>query len=1652
MLLLCGFADDCRAQATPPAAYPSTRVVNSIRTWEATAPIQTVTDLQGRAVTDVKQTTVYTDAMGRLLQTVGKQMSPGKNDVVAAYTYDPATGKETIRYLPFSGGPAQTPDAPNDGNIKMNAFGAQVAFYNTQMQAAGQTGEYNVGAASLNWAYSNIQYENSPLNRVTGTYSPGSSWVGSSRGAKVQVLVNTAADNVQIWNIAVSAVAGAPSISGVYGAGQLYKYIMTDEGGKQTIQYKDKDGHILLKKVQSTAVADPGTGSDHPGWLCTYYVYDDLGLLRFIIPPLLVDAIYSSGTWASITTAQLTELCYYFDYDILGHLIVRHNPGTPLYGNGEVWMVYDERNRLVMEQDANMRGQQKWFYIVYDGLDRPVQTGLLTDPGTVWPSPTSDRTPLTTKLNAAGASIAYPTLSSYTCEVLTVTHYDDYTGMGASTTGALTSTLDVSVNGAANTSFATTYNVSSSNYAQPIIKSAMTRGLVTWSSTEVIGPGYAANSKYLYSVSFFDNKGREDQSLHTNISGGEDLLTTQFNWIGLALTIVQTENIVSGGSVVQTQSEVAKRTYDHAGRLLTITRQLTTTAPGTSTVSTPPTVTLTNTYNELGQLATKGLGGSETLKYDYTIRNWLAGINKSYLSPGYTPPVGGGSFFGMELAYDKTASVTGNNYGAAQVNGNIAGQSWKSRGDLVDRQYTYSYDNVNRMAAASFADNSNGGVWGSSYLNFGVSGLTYDDNGNLLSLNRMGFKLGGSTAIDNLTYTYTPGTNRLQSVVDAVSDPATKLGDFRASQAYQASLGGPKTVPNAASYIDYAYDCNGNMITDLNRDMGAYPISSATPSTAPVSPAITYNYLNKPAQITVGNEGTVQYIYNAGGDRLAKIVNETNATVVYNGTSYNSAVTSTTNYIEGMVYKSVSYVNTTLSTSPLQLSNVLQFAGYEEGRIRFIPAAGSVAASYVFDYFIKDNLNNVRMTLTTESQFDNYPAATMEGGVAGITNNTSLIYNEAPYYTFNQNDIVSTVTVGSTPTPIPWFANAAHSIYNNYNGSASNQAPLNNNANLPDGTNATATSQYVYRLNPALNPGDITGMGITLKVMAGDKIAIYGKSAWHNPSTGTPTNNQTLAISALLTAFAAPGSSLAGFTHGGATPALLNGNAATTSGLNGILPYSNTLNNGVSQPVKAGINWILFDDQFRPVQAGSGYDPVNTDPDDVKTHALAGLPNLTMPENGYLYVYVSNESNMDVVFDNLQVQNIRGPILDETHLYPDGLTIAAISDMAWNKQVNNFHYQYQELQHREFSDGSGLEQYDFGARFYDPQLGVWHNQDPSSQYASPYAAMGNRWPNGMDPNGQWFGIDDLIASVVGGLLNLGENLFSGNVHSFAQGLEDFGIGAAAGEVTLYAGPVAGAVILGSGNELVQGGNLTDIVGAGIESGALSLFSTVVSSAVTEALNTSAGNKILSWAEKGAIRAVVSELQTDLLTGKIGKLDIDQVLKTAAGGAVLGVAQGAVGSIPGIKTTHVGDLLYNAFISIGKSAVTNWANGDALFSKVNVAVGPITIALGQGASLTTELTANWQLLANLGNWGASAIWHVSEVNGFTEGGVFYTEGGVLAGFENWLNRLHVGHLGQGVLGNALEGAVNGGDGILTSSPSQEGSWGQVWGRIYTWWKL
>jgi RHS repeat-associated protein len=271
--------------------------------------------------------------------------------------------------------------------------------------------------------------------------------------------------------------------------------------------------------------------------------------------------------------------------------------------------------------------------------------------------------------------------------------------------------------------------------------------------------------------------------------------------------------------------------------------------------------------------------------------------------------------------------------------------------------------------------------------------------------------------------------------------------------------------------------------------------------------------------------------------------------------------------------------------------------------------------------------------------------------------------------------------------------------------------------NAPGADTTTKPNQYVAELYSNGN-NTVIGPGVVLKVMAGDQFSVRAES-WYqlNGTTpGTPLNPLTDVVTALITGIAAaPGE--------GAVASALQANSAPLSP-NVLQFLADTGANIIETKPHAFLNWVLFDNQFNFVSASSGFQQVGAN--GVLTPII--LTNLPVTSSGYLYIYTSNATaNVPVFFDNLQVTHTRGPLLEEDHYYPFGLSMSFISDKAIKTQYAENKYRFNggnELQNREFTDGSGLEMYDATHRMYDPQVGRFSRIDdmaelsyPSSTYA-----------------------------------------------------------------------------------------------------------------------------------------------------------------------------------------------------------------------------------------------------------------------------------------------------------------------------------------------
>lgn len=1243
-LLFIVFPGFLLAQVTPQRNFLQQ---TAVKKPGVTSPVQ----LNALSYTEKLVQLQYLDGLGRIVQQNVSHNSVTGKDLVTPIEYD-AYGREIRKWLPYT--------INGQGAFRTNVYNEQLQFYSPV------SGDQSLAKDVQPYAQTLIEF--SPLARVIEKGAQGADWQPGVDNRVVKQVYGFAdeVDDVKVFriNYASGALPYIDNNVSYYDANTkesfLTKTSSIDEHGKTVIEYKDKENRVILKRVQ---IANNIQAFNTDGWLETYYIYDDFGFLRFVLSPKAVVSIRNAGWIVSEIVAN--ELCFQYRYDHRGRMIEKKVPGA-----GWVYMVYDRRDRLAYTQDANMRNKNQWLGTVYDGQNRVIMTFMLNAalsrealesiinqrfdaqivssitvqqpiPGDLFISERNGAGNYTASSSITfngsflsnqndefvaeigGGSITEqvsnfqfnPIPDGYTYVALTLHYFDHYQFTDKLYNPVFQNRLTAGTN-------MYPESLPASSGDQQLINCI---GLPTGQKTRVlINPDNLGSGSMLESIQYYDEDGRVIQSQATNLYNGIDTKTNLYDFSGKLLSTIEAHQNPVAAKSLMLRTDL---THDAGDRVIAIKKHV-----YNSLSDAQPAISrdiAVQSYNEIGQLYNKDLGLSastgmplEQLQYNYTIRGWLSSINKDYLKLQGAAA----NWFGMELSYSRQTSVidghTVATYQQKQFNGNIGGTVWKSKGDGELRKYDYSYDAANRLLRADFTQFT-GGAWNQSAgLNFNVlmgdgnnHHTAYDANGNILQMQQWGLRLNTSVQIDNLVYDYhNSGTsNKLKSVWDAVNDAQTKLGDFRTSATSPNAGAG-----SAAAKTDYNYDANGNMVLDYNKDISS----------------IVYNHLNLPYQVSVNGKGTITYIYDAAGNKLEKRTAETSPT----------NKTTRTAYISGYVYQ----------------NDTLQFVGHEEGRIR------QVNNNWVYDYFIKDHLGNVRMVLTEEQQTNAYPVASMETGNAASEN---LYYSNLD------------ATRADKPIGYP------NDSYTNPNNKV---AKLDGNGNK-------------------------IGPGILIKVMAGDSYHLRANS-WYRTNGASPAGPAS-PINSIIAALA---NGVAGASGGKATAVQLQQGGVLDPAVTNFL---NSQSYSSSKP-KAFVNWLLLDEQLK--YAGGGFEQVG-DNEVFSTHIRNGLP---VSKNGYLYVYVSNETpNIDVFFDNLQLTHVRGPLVEETHYYPFGLTMAGIS----GKTLNNLSLENKrkfndgtELENKEFSDGSGLELYGTRLRSLDPQTGRWNQVDSKPDYAQGlYNSMGN---------------------------------------------------------------------------------------------------------------------------------------------------------------------------------------------------------------------------------------------------------------------------------------------------------------------------------------
>lgn len=725
-----------------------------------------------------RQTAEYFDGLGRPLQTVARNAHADGFDIISHKAYDAGTGKETYTYLPFV-----TPVATSDGNMENPALTRIKRFYNVP----GRDEQ----------PYSKVETDGSPLGRVTKVLSPGRSWVGSNRGATTNYLGNTAGENVRIFTIG-NTPTDVPVTTSAYAANELSVTKVTDEDGKYSMEYTDKRGLLVLKKTWVS-----GTGTAHDGFACTYYVYDNLQRLRYVIPPKAVATI--AANW---NVATVPELCFSYFYDAKGRLIEKKIPGK----NREEY-VYDRRNRQALYRDGNLKALGQWLFTVYDPLDRPICTGITED--------ADSRATMQNRMDDASTYTApalfyylknYSPSQSYpnngTAHILSYTYYDNYepvTGQGLDFDPSQFSNITLPVEGT----------------VVPSQLSVHTRGLVTATKLRVKDPDNIYNEIWLRTVNYYDDKGRVIQTKAENLRGGVEISSNIYYFQGMLWkNILRHQN---------PDAQAVDGTADgpHTAFKLQTTSTLNLQQAGGSDQVTGITQKIDNGieyqfanyfYDHLGRNVVKQTPAVNTL-HEYNVRGFLHHIN---VGNTFENVADSNHIFEENLYYDR-------GFLSKLYNGNIAGITWRKAGNTAPVEaYGYSYDNLDRLTHAEYRRKTALGLWQKDQYDYTASNISYDLNGNLQTMNQQGIDppaINTPIPMDQLSYTYAANSNKLIKVTDGVPAANTQsLPDFKDN--------------NNALTEEYTYDDNGNMVYDDNK--------KAT---------VIYNHLNKPERIDVEFKG-----------------------------------------------------------------------------------------------------------------------------------------------------------------------------------------------------------------------------------------------------------------------------------------------------------------------------------------------------------------------------------------------------------------------------------------------------------------------------------------------------------------------------------------------------------------------------------------------------------------------------------------------------------------------------------------------------------------------------------------------------------------------------------------------------------------------------
>jgi RHS repeat-associated protein len=817
---------------------------------------------------DSTQTQVqFLDGLGRATQSILWKGTPDKSkDIVLATTLYDSYGRDYKQIL-------TTPSSLVTGAFTSKADSLAQVFY----------GDTSPSIETV--------FEPSPLNRPQKQFGAGQAWRTANKSVNIAYLL--AGGGILKFDLNTN---GSVSCGVSYPLSALTNYCTQSERDAQTYELKDKQGRITHTFQQMDT-----------GFAVTAYCYDDAsgGRLAYVIPPEMYKKMGTgTGLVASFTENDLIfrEGIFGYHYDNQGRLIEKH-----IGGAGWVRYVYDKQDRIVLEQDSKDSISTPSFYkfTKYDALSRPILSGIITGIGTytrqtlqtafdsVKTNSYEDRTTsLTTGLGAFYTNTSYPVGAAYTvqeADLRMIMYYDDY----------------------ANWQSDTTYNFKSD---KAFHSQGLTKGMVTGKLVRNV-----KTNTWQKMVMYYDYKSRIIQDFHLSNKGNTIRKDYQYRFNGelLQTRIVKGNNTKffsynfdhEGRKVGFTYNgkPIARYLYDGIGRLVSkkyspsgVTQSskqtgfwtdantwLSGTLPTLAdnvTINTGQTLMIPtgekafagilNDKGILKNFGTLNMGKVTTAdlytqNYFWHIRGGLKGINTD-ASGNLT-----NTLFSYRLDYENDGVL---------YDGNIRKQSWKSNIDNIQRDYTHSYDVSSRLKSSAYTSTKTG-------ENYSLTGVTYDDNGNITRLGRKGATNSTFTAfgnVDSLNYTYPNYSNKLSKIADATTGN-TDLGDFR---------------DGTNMDDDYDYWLDGSLKKDKNKKIAS----------------ITYNYLKLPEIITFDNSRTITTEYDAEGTKLKKFDSNGETTDYEEDDIYVNSVLYQTSHDEGRIANGIYEYNITDHLGDLRVS------------------------------------------------------------------------------------------------------------------------------------------------------------------------------------------------------------------------------------------------------------------------------------------------------------------------------------------------------------------------------------------------------------------------------------------------------------------------------------------------------------------------------------------------------------------------------------------------------------------------------------------------------------------------------------------------------------------------------------------------------------